>query len=66
MEDKKFEFKYLVTDGYDAFSFHCTREGAEKDALESVACNGGDWDIYEIKHIGLAYTPEPNAVIDWD
>jgi hypothetical protein len=66
MEDKKFEFKYMVTDGYEAFSFYCSKEAAQKDALEEAACNGGEWDIYEVKHIGQAYTPEPSAVITWD
>jgi hypothetical protein len=56
----------MVTDGYEAFSFYCSKEAAQKDALEEAACNGGEWDIYEVKHIGQAYTPEPSAVITWD
>jgi hypothetical protein len=66
MEDTKFTFKYLVTDGSETFSFHCSKEAAEKDALQEASFNGGEWDIYEIKHVGLAYIPEPDAIIEWE
>lgn len=65
MDEKKFAFKYLVTDG-ETTNFHCSKEAAEKDALEEASFNGGEWDIYEIKHVGLAYIPDPGVVIDWD
>ena len=59
------EYKYMATNGWERIVFCMTKEEAERAALEMMDCTDDMIYIYEVKHVGSAFIPEPDPVVEW-
>jgi hypothetical protein len=57
--------KYLVTDNWERFCFCETKEEAADKAEEMLGCTDDMIYIFEVKHIGNVFIPDPDPVIEW-
>lgn len=58
--------KYLVTDKWEEFHFCETKEEAADEAKGMLGYTDSIVYIFEVKHVGSAFIPEPDPIVEWE